>query len=252
VDGYDTSTYGERIAGRYDDYVRGKFDEEAEAVLLAELAGEGGRALELGIGTGRVALALAARGVDVHGIESSPAMVSALRAKPGGEAIGVTLGDLADPGLEVPGTFTLAFAVFSTLFMLTTQEEQAGCMASVAARLEPGGTFVVEGFVPRFPAASERWWPSLEHMDAERVMLSVTRHDPVAQRLDIQRVALADGEVRLFPSSVRYAYPAELDLMARLAGLRLRTRWSGWRREPFTADSVWNVSVYERPAQAPG
>jgi len=241
MDGYDTSTYGERLAGRYDDYVRGKFDEEAEVEVLAGLAA-GGRALELGIGTGRVALALAARGVEVHGVEASPAMVEELRAKPGGRAIGVTVGDFADA--DVPGLFTLAFAVFSTLYMLLTQDEQARCLANVASHLEPGGVMVVEGFVPRF--RGEDRWTSLEHMDADGLMMAVTRHDPVAQRLDIQRVALGEGTVRLFPSSVRYIQPAELDLMARLAGMRLRDRWSGWRRQPFTAESVWNISVYQR------
>lgn len=242
MEGYDATTYGERIAAAYDDYVGEKFDDEAEVALLAELAG-GGRVLELGVGTGRVAIPLAQLGLDVHGIESSAAMVDQLRAKPQGGDVTVTVGDFAD--VDVPGTFSLCLAVFSTLLMLRSQDDQLRCFANVAARLEPGGAFVVEAFVPKFGAGHHR---SLEVLrtDVHSVLLEASRADPVGQRVDIQRIALSERGLNLYPSSVRYAYPAELDLMARLAGLRLRDRWSGWRRQEFSADSIWNVSVYER------
>ncbi len=244
MEGYDTTTYGERIAGAYDDYVGHKFDEEAEVSLLADLAA-GGRVLELGVGTGRVAIPLSQMGLEVHGIESSPAMVDQLRAKPHGEEVSVTVGDFAD--VDVPGTFSLCLAVFSTLFMLRCQEDQLRCFANVAAHLEPGGSFVVEAFVPKFGGGQGQ---SLEVLrtDLDSVLLEASRVDPVAQRVDIQRLALTETGLKMFPSSVRYAYPAELDLMARMAGLTLKERWAGWRRQEFTADSVWNVSVYELPA----
>ena len=243
MEGFETTTYGQHMAGAYDDYVRDKFDEEAEVELLAELAG-GGRVLELGVGTGRVAIPLSRLGLEVHGIEASPEMVEQLRAKPGGDGVGVTIGDFAD--VDVPGNFSLCLAVFSTLFMLRSQAEQLRCFANVAAHLEPGGAFVVEAFVPKFGGGDRQ---SLEVLrtDVDSVLLEASRVDPVQQRVDIQRIALGKGGVELYPSSVRYAYPAELDLMARLAGLRLRHRWAGWRRQELTADSVWNVSVYERP-----
>lgn len=244
MEGYDATTYGERIAGAYDDYVGHKFDEEAQVSMLGELA-RGGRVLELGVGTGRVAIPLSRLGLEVHGIESSPAMVEQLRAKAHGEEVTVTVGDFAD--VDVSGTFSLCLAVFSTLFMLRSQDDQLRCFANVAAHLAPGGAFVVEAFVPKFGGGDGQ---SLEvlHTDVDSVLLEASRVDPVQQRVDIQRIALCEAGLKLYPSSVRYAYPAELDLMARMAGLRLRDRWAGWRRQEFTADSVWSVSVYERPA----
>ena len=244
MEDYDATTYGERIAGAYDDYVGHKFDEEAQVSMLGELA-RGGRVLELGVGTGRVAIPLSRLGLEVHGIESSPAMVEQLRAKAHGEEVTVTVGDFAD--VDVSGTFSLCLAVFSTLFMLRSQDDQLRCFANVAAHLAPGGAFVVEAFVPKFGGGDRQ---SLEvlHTDVDSVLLEASRVDPVQQRVDIQRIALSEVGLKLYPSSVRYAYPAELDLMARMAGLRLRDRWAGWRRQKFTADSVWSVSVYERPA----
>lgn len=244
MEAYDSTTYGERFAGSYDEYVRGKFDEEAEVALLAELA-DGGRVLELGVGTGRVAIPLAEAGLEVHGIESSPAMMQQLQQRPGGELVKVTLGDFADAG--VPGPFSLCLAVFSTFLMLPSQEDQVRCLANVASLLDPGGVFVVEAFVPRFTAAGSQPVGVLRS-EVDGVLLEASHVDPVEQRVDIQRIALSPSGTELFPSSVRYVYPAELDLMARLAGLQLRDRWSGWRREPFTAQSVWNISVYQRPS----
>lgn len=231
------TTYGAHCAAVYDELF-GAFD-PASVDLLSELAGAD-PALELGIGTGLVALPLAARGVPVHGVDASPAMVEKLREKPGGDAIPVTLGDLAD--VPVEGRFSLVFVVFNTLFALQTQRDQVRCFRNVAAHLAPGGAFVVEAFVPERALAPLR----VTAVEADRAGLKISRHDPVAQRLTSQHVVLRDGEVRLYPVEVRYAWPSELDLMAELAGLRLRDRWGGWRREPFGPESARHVSVYGR------
>jgi SAM-dependent methyltransferase len=236
-------TYDARCADVYDQWF-GYFDEAAVDVL-EELAG-GGRALELGIGTGVVALPLAARGVEVHGIDSSAEMVARLRGKPGGDAIPVTLGNFAEAGVE--GEFSLVFVVYNTLFALQTQEEQVRCFRNVAARLRPGGAFVLEAFVPDLAQLSAGQGVRLLHMTDERVGVKIYQHDPVRQKIKSRHVVFTDGGSRLFPVEVRYAWPSELDLMARLAGLRLRQRWGGWRREEFTARSEKHVSVYELPA----
>jgi SAM-dependent methyltransferase len=236
-------TYNQRCADVYDQWF-GYFDEAAVDVL-EELAG-GGRVLELGIGTGLVALPLAARGVEVHGIDASQEMVAALRAKPGGEALPVTLGDFAD--VVVEGEFSLVYVVYNTLFALQTQEEQVRCFRNVAARLAPGGAFVVEAFVPDLAQLSAGQGVRLLHMTDERVGIRVFQHDPVRQKLKSRHVVFNEGGARVFPVEVRYAWPSELDLMARLAGLRLRARWGDWRRGEFGASSDKHVSVYERPA----
>jgi SAM-dependent methyltransferase len=236
-------TYDQRCADVYDQWF-GYFDEAAVDVL-AELAG-GGRALELGIGTGTVALPLAARGVEVHGIDVSPEMVAALRGKPGGDALPVTIGDFADVCVE--GEFSLVYVVYNTLFALQTQEEQVRCFHNVAARLAPGGAFVVEAFVPDFAQLSAGQGVRLLHMTDDRVGIRAFQHDPVRQKLKSRHVVFNESGVRLFPVEVRYAWPPELDLMARLAGLRLRERWGDWRRGEFGAKSEKHVSVYERPA----
>lgn len=235
--------YNERCADVYDQWF-GYFDEAAVDVLEG-LAG-GGRALELGIGTGTVALPLAARGVEVHGIDSSEEMVARLRAKPGGDLIPVTLGDFSEVG--VAGEFSLVFVVYNTLFALQTQDEQVRCFRSVAARLRPGGAFVVEAFVPDLAQLSAGRGVRLLHMTDDRVGIKIYEHDPVGQKLRSRHVVFTDGGSRLFPVEVRYAWPSELDLMARLAGLRLRARWAGWRGEEFGARSEKHVSVYELPA----
>jgi SAM-dependent methyltransferase len=232
-----------RCADVYDQWF-GYFD-EASVDVLEELAG-GGRALELGIGTGALALPLAARGVEVHGIDASPEMVAALRAKPGGDRLPVTMGDFADVNVE--GEFSLVYVVYNTLFALQTQEEQVRCFRGVAARLAPGGAFVVEAFVPDLGQLSAGRGVRFLHMTDERVGIRVYEHDPVGQKLRSRHVVFADGGARVFPVEVRYAWPSELDLMARLAGLRLRGRWGDWRRGAFGAQSEKHVSVYERPA----
>ena len=248
MEGYGPATYGDRIADLYDRMVADLPDPVDCVERLAELAGPG-PALELGIGTGRIALPLAARGVPVHGIDLSRAMVRRLRAKPGGDAIPVTLGDFA--GVPVEGHYRLVYVVLNTFFGLLTQDDQVRCFAAVAGRLVPGGAFVVEAFVP--DPARHQGGQSIRvgYLGLDVVRLDLARHDPVAQRVDVQQLLVTAGGVRLQLVVVRYAWPAELDLMARLAGLRLRARWGGWRREPFGAASPGHVSVYERAGPGP-
>ncbi len=235
-------SFGEDVAERYDDVPRG---DEAAAVAFLEQLAAGGPALELAIGTGRIALPLAARGVRVHGVDISPAMVARLRRKPGGDQIPVTLGDFAE--VPVPGSFRLVYVVFNTLFNLLTQEEQVRCFENVAAHLTDDGSFVVEAFVPTFLYRLRNdQYVDAEAIGLNRVRLDVARHDPVQQLLDECHVSLSGEGVRLNPIVTRYAWPSELDLMARIAGLRLRERWGGWRREPFTRDSARHISVYGR------
>jgi SAM-dependent methyltransferase len=237
--------FGERVAARYDD--SGPEISGTQAVgpvvdFLQEQAGEGA-ALELGIGTGRIALPLAQRGVRVHGIDLSTAMVKRLRAKAGGEEIGVTFGDFATT--TVDGTFRVAYLVFNTIMNLTTQDAQVACFQNVAAHLEPGGRFVIEVSVPdlqRLPPG-EIFQPF--HVGPTR--LGIDEYDLAAQGL-ISHHYLLDGDTSEVVSiPFRYVWPAELDLMARLAGMTLRERWSGWQREPFTSESRQHVSVWETP-----
>jgi SAM-dependent methyltransferase len=238
---YDASTYGERIASIYDQWY-GSFD-EASIITLAELA-RGGRALELGIGTGRIALPLASRGVEVHGIDTSPAMVAQLRAKPGGESIPVTLGDFA--GIPVEGEFALIYIPFTTFFALPSQDEQVRCFENVARHLTADGVFVMEVFVPDLTRYARGQCVSVMGISTDQVRIDVAQHDALEQRVTAQHVTISEGGIRLYPVQIRYAWPGELDLMARLAGLRLRHRWSDWQRAPFTAQSQKNISVYER------
>jgi SAM-dependent methyltransferase len=241
--GFDPmAAFGPAVAARYDDEPRG--DEDESVACLARLAG-GGPALELAIGTGRVALPLAATGVRVDGIEVAQAMVDRLRAKPGGDALAVTLGDFAD--VPVDGRYPLVYLVFNTLFNLLTQDDQVRCFANVAEHLTDDGVFLVEAFVPTWlHRLRDDQYVDAERIEADRVTLDVGRHDPVAQILDESHVTFADGAVRVSPIVCRYAWPAELDLMARLAGLRLLSRYGGWSGEPFTATSRRHVSVWGR------
>jgi SAM-dependent methyltransferase len=241
MDDHINKTYGKNLADRYDEW----FAEEPEAIeVLAELARRG-RALELGIGTGRMALPLAAKGVEVYGIDASPAMVEKLRERPGSESINVTMGDFAD--VNVDGKFALVFIVFNTFFALLTQDEQVRCFRNVAEHLTEDGVFLIEAFVPdveRFNGGRHnlRVYAATE----ERVSLQAAVHDPVRQRLFTQNIVFSDGSTNLYPVEVRYAWPSELDLMAQIAGLKLRSRWSNWKRETFTAASDKHISVYER------
>jgi SAM-dependent methyltransferase len=239
--------FDEPVAETYDEYSTEMFlPEVVDPVVdfLADLAGDGA-ALELGIGTGRIALPLAARGVPVQGIDLSEAMVARLRAKPGGADIPVMIGDFATT--RVDGSFALAYLVFNTISNLTTQDEQVACFENVASHLEPGGCFVIELEVPdlqRLPHG-ERF--VVFHVCDTHV--GIDEYDVASQGLVSHH--LQQTEDRTFRRSsgpFRYVWPSELDLMARIAGLRLRERWSGWKREPFTNESTKHVSVWEKPA----
>lgn len=238
--------FGERVAERYDETTADMFDPavlDPAVDFLAGLAGEGA-ALELGIGTGRVALPLAARGVPVHGIDLSEAMVARLQAKPGADRISVTIGDFATT--TVDARFSLAYVVFNTIMNLTTQDEQVACFANVAHHLEPGGCFVVEVMVPdlqRLPRG-EVFRP----FDVSESHLGFDEYDVVHQGLVSHHFfCREDGLFERLSQPFRYVWPAELDLMARLAGMVLRERWGGWTREPFTSDSAHHVSAWEKP-----
>jgi SAM-dependent methyltransferase len=244
---YGPETYGERGADLYDDWYRDVLDPGPCVDLLAELAGSG-PALELGIGTGRVALPLAERGVEVHGIDASPAMLERLRAKPGADRVVTHLGDMGE--VAVDGEFPLVFVLVNTIFMLGSQDEQVSCFQAVSRRLAPAGRFVVEAQVPDVGLYSQRQQVRTQRVDADSVVLAARSFDPVTQRMVAQQVQLSEAGLRLVPGILRFAWPAELDLMARLAGLRLSQRWSGWKREPFTATSAMHVSVYQRPVSA--
>ncbi|HLI57390.1 MAG TPA: class I SAM-dependent methyltransferase [Actinomycetota bacterium] len=238
---YEASTYGDRIASIYDVLYPPGPDADMAAGMIASFAG-GGAVLELGIGTGRIALPLRELGVDVRGIDASAAMVEQLRAKPGGEAIPVTIGDFT--ALPGDACYSLVFVAFNTFFALPDQEAQLRCMHSVAEHLTPGGAFVVEVFVPD-PTRFDRGQRTATSLLAgDWVVLESAVHDPVAQKVRLVHALITARENRLYPLELRYAWPAELDLMARVAGLRREERWGGWDRSPFTAASERHVSVY--------
>jgi SAM-dependent methyltransferase len=242
---HDDGYFGEGVAARYDDDAEMSDPAVVEPVvdLLAELAGNG-RALELGIGTGRIALPLAHRGVPVHGIELSKAMAARLGAKPGGDNIGVTIGDFATTTVE--GTFSVAYLVFNTILNLTTQEAQVACFRNVAAHLEPGGCFVIEVEVPglqRLPPGE-----TMQVIYVNETSWGFDEYDVARQGLISHHFDVVDGRAERLSIPFRYAWPSELDLMAQLAGMTLRERWGGWMREPFTSDSRKHVSIWEKPA----
>jgi SAM-dependent methyltransferase len=239
---YRESTYGDCIADVYDHWYWG---ETPEAIArLSELAGAG-PALELGVGTGRVALPLASRGVKVHGIDASEAMAAKLAGKPGGDRIPVTIGNFAD--VEVSGEYSLIYVVFNTFFMLSDQEEQVRCFANVAKRLRRGGVFLVEAFVPDPARFKDDQTVRVSDMKVGSVNLETSIHDRLTQRVMSHHILIGQSGVKIYPIQIRYAWPAELDLMARLAGMRLRERWADWRRSPFVAESTNHVSIYDLP-----
>lgn len=242
MEGYDADSYGQIWASIYDDQWTGVFPVESTVARLKDLAGDG-PALELAIGTGRIALPLKVAGVNVHGLDISEAMVAKLRAKPGGTDIPVTIGNFAD--VNVDGTYALIFLVFNTLFALTTQEDQIRCFENVAKHLEPQGAFVIECFVPDLARFDRHQRVQATRVRVDMAGLEVSRHDPVAQQIDSQFVVVTSAGNELYPVHIRYAFPSEIDLMARLAGLRLRARYGGWDNEPFTSESHAHVSIYE-------
>ena len=236
--------FGERVAERYDERDAASFEPAAvDPVVdfLVDVAGQGA-ALELGIGTGRIALPLAKRGVHVHGIELSGAMVAKLLAKPGAEDINISLGDFATT--TVDGTFSVAYVLVNTIMNLTTQDEQVACFRNVASHLEPGGCFVVEVGVPqlqRLPPGE-----TIRAFDVSASRLGFDEYDVASQGLISHHYRDVNGMLEVLSVPFRYVWPSELDLMARLAGMTLRERWGGWKREPFTSDSPMHVSVWEK------
>jgi SAM-dependent methyltransferase len=245
-DEYTDATYGDRIADLYDEwYGASRAKDSTDAVsFLRGLAG-GGPALELGVGTGRIAIPLAATGIDVHGIDASEAMVAKLRSKPGGDRVTATIGSFADFSLQP--RFQLVYVVFNTFFALLTQDEQISCFQAVTRHLTPDGVFAMEAFVPdvqRFDDHQQR--VAAEFVGVDEITLETSSHDPFAQRTDSAFVHIRDGSIRMYPVRIRYAHVSELDLMARLTGLELRERWSGWNREPYPSRRWTHVSVWGR------
>ena len=243
MEGYNKATYGAMWAPDYDDIFTG-----VTAAMIDRLAefGANTRVLELAIGTGRVALPLVQRGINLTGIDISPEMVARLRAKPGGEAIPVVMGDFTEVSVE--GTFGLIYLVFNTLFGLSDQESQVQCFTNVAAHLETGGRFVTETFYPDVTRFDRGQRFAALAVNLDEVQVEASRHNRVNQSIDTQRVHLREEGLKLYPVRIRYAWPSEMDLMARIAGLQLESRWGGWDREPFNNLSQIHVSVYRKPS----
>lgn len=242
---YDPAAYGRAVAHDYDSLYSTVPETDEAVALLAELS-EGGPILEMGIGTGRLALPLQARGIEVTGIEGSREMVEELRRKPGGSDIPVSVGNFADE--EVDGDFTVVVLALHTIFGLPTPDDQIRCFENAAHHLEPGGVFVVEARVMDAADFTGGQAVAPRFSDDQHVELQVQRYDTVTQRVEVTNVHLSNGGVRLNSYVNQYTTPREFDLMARIAGLRLRDRWEGWQREPFTPHSRRHVSVYELPA----
>lgn len=221
---YHAATYGDRVAARYDAMHDFLGDPTPMADFLAPLA---------------------ARGVRVEGVDASRKMVAKLRAKKGGKSIRVTIGDFG--AMPVKGPYSLVYVVFNTFFGLLTQDDQVRCLENVAKRLAPGGAFVLECFVPDRSRFDRGQRTSAFHVDVDAVGITAEMHDAATQTSNTTLVLFEGGKTSCFPVRIRYAWPSELDLMARLAGLRLRERWGNWNRTPFTSASAGHVSVYEKP-----
>ena len=245
MDQYDpVSSFSDARSARSHDH-RG---DETECVEFLLARAGVGPALELAIGTGRVALPLADRGIRVDGIDFAPAMIERLREKPGGDLLTVHLGDFADE--DLPGPYSLIFIVWNSFYNLLDQRDQVRCFMNVANRLAPGGRFVIEGFTPgflhRLPNHQE---VATEWIESNAVGLSAVQHDPSRQLLTQNHISMGPEGTRFDPVMQRYCWPAELDLMARLAGLELEARFGGWKQEPFDADSAAHVSIWTRSAE---
>jgi SAM-dependent methyltransferase len=242
MEGFTSSTFGELNADEYDALHDPGTTDEAVS-LISDLA-NGGNILELAIGTGRIALPLLARGHKISGIEGSPEMVVKLREKFGSEAIDVVIGDFAD--VDIEGPFEHVCLVFNTLFNLQSQEDQIRCFRNVAERLTAGGTFLIETFVPDLSGFSGGQRVQIKRLDMSSVWLEAATHDPVRQLFEFQRIRITTEGTKLVPLPMRYAWPSEIDLMARLAGLTLIHRWGSWNRDPFEASSKMHISVYQK------
>jgi SAM-dependent methyltransferase len=243
MEGYTPATYGDRIADQYDSLYESMFDVEGAVDFIAQLAGSE-PALELGIGTGRVAIPLARRGVDVHGVDTSEAMVARLRAKAPDLDLPVRMGDFG--AVDLGGPYSVIFVVFNTFFALLSQKAQVEAFRRIAAALADDGVFVIEAFVPDPGRWDGHQRVSSDGVSIDGARLEVSRHDPVDQRVESQTMTISAEGIRFSPVSLRYAWPSELDLMAQIATLRLRERWSNWTRSPFTSDSRSHISVYEK------
>lgn len=237
---YSSETYGEKIAAVYDDLYSG-YDENAIHTL--SLLAQSGRALEFGIGTGRIALPLQSMGVEVHGIDASPAMIARLRSKPGGERIHVVLGDFTD--VDMQEKYALVYVMFNTIFAPLTQEDQIRCFENAARHLAPGGVFVVEAFVPDLKRFTDGQSLRVSDLESSTLRLDASQVDIPRQLITAQQVHLSTRGVQIFLVRLRFIWPAEMDLMARLAGLRLRNRWGGWEQSAFTATSQKHITLYE-------
>lgn len=241
MEGYEVSTYGDRIADIYDDWYGTRLDPDAAVALLARLA-DGGRALELGIGTGRVAIPLSRAGVPVTGIDASEAMVSRMRDKPGGQAIDVAFGDFVDVAVE--GKFSLIYVPFTTFFALGSRDRQLRCLHNVASHLEPVGHFVLDAFVPDFSRYDHDQWTATLPGGVDYALIDSMRHDPLTQTIEGHHILIQETGIRLFPLHLRYCWPSELDSMAEAAGLHLVERYGDYDQQEFDAMSTRHVSVY--------
>ncbi len=233
-------SFGPGVAERYDDHLRG---DEAETVDFLARQARGGSVLELAIGTGRIGLPLAQRGLRLAGIEISDAMVAQLRRKPGGKDIPVTMGDFA--AVPVDGEFSLIFVVYNTIYNLLTQDDQVRCFENVAGHLTSDGVFVLEAEMPTdYVCTRNKQYVDAERIELDQVTLDVARFDIATQILDESHIRISEQGIVLSPIVTRFIWPSEMDLMARIAGLRLHERYGGWLGEPFDGSSKRHVSVY--------
>ena len=239
---FGPSTFGELNADEYDALHNPGTTDDCVS-LIADLTGQGD-ILELAIGTGRIALPLAQRGLKVSGFDASPQMLDILKGKPGGADIPTWVAEMAS--FDLGQTFDFAFLVFNTLYNLTTQDEQLRCFQRVSEHLKPGGNFLVEAFMPNREGFENNQAVRTKHVDYDKVWLEAVQHDPIAQRLNYQRIRISQQGTELKPLPMRYVWPAELDLMARLAGLSPVAHWGGWHKQPLTRDSDFYVIVYQR------
>lgn len=251
ISGYDPSSYGDGLADVYDDWFAGALDTDGAVGCLAPMAKEAGggaaRVLELGVGTGRIALPLAGEGLQVTGIDASSAMLEAMAAKPGGDGVKSVLGDMAELSALGEGRFDLVFVAWNSLFNLTSIDAQRRCFAQVATRLaSPAARFVVEGFVPGDVGTRAPDTVEVRSMTTESVVLAISRHEPASQQVAGHYVQFSEaGGVRLRPWHLHYLTPGQLDTLATEAGMRLLERWSGWAAAPFDSEeSAGHVSVY--------
>ncbi|MEO6988761.1 MAG: class I SAM-dependent methyltransferase [Aquihabitans sp.] len=241
MEGYDETTYGERFADVYDDWYGSITDTEACVEAVARLA-DGGPVLELGVGTGRLAIPLAQRGIQVTGVDASPAMLAALSDKPGGDAVEAVLGDMTDPPVG-DRRFAVVFVAYNTLFNLVTVDGQRTCLANAARRLQPGGCVAIEAFVPDVSdAATDSVVP--KRVSADQVVLSVSQQDPVRQEIIGQYIDISETGIRLRPWHIRWSTPEQLDVLAAEAGLHLSQRWASWSGDDFDDTSTSHISVY--------